>query len=405
MLLPLSVLGIFLSVILMYFNARKYASSIYLGGFFFLVSLYGFIQYTLLYSKSVFLVSVVFIHVGFPTYLAGPMLYWYVRSLVTDDSRFKMRDLWHFIPMILYLAGAFSYIITPWSFKTQVASRLVESFENIREFHKAGMYNYVPKVFVFMSRPLLVLGYTIWSAFMFFRFVAGEKDQRVFFRQRFMINWMLMLLGFLSILAISQLILVMKSFSDGNIILFYTLNSLQLLSGIGLAGLLISPFFFPEILYGLPRSPISTEVVNVENQHTENAVAETKKHAPKFEFDYLLTIDQKVDACMQDYQPYLQPDFNLNHLSVLVHIPAHHLAYYFREVKKQSFNDFRNELRVNYAKTLILEGKAKGMTLEAIGLLSGFATRNTFFTSFKKVDSVSPGTFLAQNTGELTPKS
>ncbi len=395
MLLPLSVLGIFLSVILVYFNARKFASSIYLGGFFFLISLYGFIQYTLLYSKSVILISIVFINIGFLTYLTGPMLYLYVRSLLTDDAGIKKRDWLHLIPMLLYLAGAFSYFITPWSFKTQTASQLVEGFENVQNFHQAGMYQFLPKVIVFLSRPLLVLGYTIWSAVIFFRFVVGKKEIGVFLRQRFMIKWILMLLGFLTILASSHFLLLMKSFSDGNVIMFYTLNSLQLLSGFGLAGLLISPFFFPEVLYGLPRVPQHPENDPVFTQEKERQPDKSKSE-PHFEADYLDLINEKLTNCMQDLKPFLQPEFNLAQLSVLMHVPVHHLAYYFREVKKQTFSDYRNEWRVEHAKNLIREGKSNDLTLEAIGILSGFSSRNTFLIAFKKAEGISPQAFLQQ---------
>lgn len=34
------------------------------------------------------------------------------------------------------------------------------------------------------------------------------------------------------------------------------------------------------------------------------------------------------------------------------------------------------------------------MTLEAIGMLSGFLTRNTFFTAFKKFEGISPGVYV-----------
>ena len=47
-------------------------------------------------------------------------------------------------------------------------------------------------------------------------------------------------------------------------------------------------------------------------------------------------------------------------------------------------------------KKLISEGKAEELTLEAIGIQSGFTNRNTFFTAFKKVEGVSPSAFLAQ---------
>jgi AraC-like DNA-binding protein len=99
---------------------------------------------------------------------------------------------------------------------------------------------------------------------------------------------------------------------------------------------------------------------------------------------------------MTDLQPYLQSDCNLAYFAKLVKIPAHHLAYYFREERKQTFNDYRNEWRVNHTKKLITEGKHAELTLEAIGQLSGFSSRNAFFTAFKKVEDISPGAFAAQ---------
>lgn len=99
---------------------------------------------------------------------------------------------------------------------------------------------------------------------------------------------------------------------------------------------------------------------------------------------------------MLNSQPYLRPDFNMTQLAVLLNIPVHHLAYYFRVVKKQSFSDYRNEWRIVYAKNLIISGKTTELTLEAIGLQSGFGTRNTFLTAFKRTEGVSPGVFAAQ---------
>jgi len=108
-----------------------------------------------------------------------------------------------------------------------------------------------------------------------------------------------------------------------------------------------------------------------------------------------MLIHDKTNLCMQELHPFLQPEFNLAQLSVLIHIPIHHLAFWFREVKKQSFIDFRNEWRVEHAKQLIREGKSDELTLEAIGLLSGFSARNTFLNAFKKVEGICPQKFLS----------
>ena len=177
--------------------------------------------------------------------------------------------------------------------------------------------------------------------------------------------------------------------------LFYTLNTLQSLSALALTGLLISPFFFPGILYGLPRLPDSIQELPPSIE-TMIPIDEVKRNIPNFESDYMKLIEFKAISCLKERQPYLNPEFNLNQFSVLVQIPAHHLTYYFREIQKQSFSDYRNEWRVNHAKTLISEGKVDNLTLEAIGFQCGFATRNTFFKAFKKAEGISPSSFLAQ---------
>ena len=99
---------------------------------------------------------------------------------------------------------------------------------------------------------------------------------------------------------------------------------------------------------------------------------------------------------MEEQQLYLEPDCNLAFFSKQINVPAHHLAYYFREVRKQRFNDFRNEWRINHAKALIEEGKANEITLEAIGSLSGFSSRNAFLNDFKKIEGISPSVYASR---------
>jgi hypothetical protein len=59
MIIYLSLSGIILSIILLAFNGSKFRSTIYLGLFFLVVSLYGVNQYAILYSKSVTLIAII----------------------------------------------------------------------------------------------------------------------------------------------------------------------------------------------------------------------------------------------------------------------------------------------------------------------------------------------------------
>ncbi len=395
MILFLSITGIFLSAILLYYNARENRSSVFLGLFFSLISIYAFNQYVVLYSKSEFLVSVFFLNIGFLSYLIGPMLYWYIRSVLSDNSHLKKTDLWHLLPMLVFLVATLPHLFSPWAHKVEIATRIIQDSSFFVNYNHTVLYK-VPAILVFLSRPLLILAYASWSTRMIIRYLKQKRGISVLSQQQFMTKWLTVLLVFLFIHIFSQILQIYQSYSVRNIISFYTLNLLQILSGAGLTGLLISPFFFPTILYGLPRMPVSKGILKPLEQQTVVLPGEDQKILSSFEADYLDLITQKAESCMEQLRPYLQTDCNLAYFAKLINIPVHHLAYYFREVKNQSFSDFRNEWRVNHAKKLIAEGKANELTLEAIGLLSGFSTRNTFFTAFKKIEGVSPGIFAAK---------
>lgn len=398
MLSYLSIFGILLSVILLYFNARKNTSTVYLGIFFLLISLYSLTQYVLFNSKSVYLVGAFFINSGFLAYLIGPMLYWYVRSVITDNSRLRWRDLWHFLPMILFLTASLPHIFLPWSDKMEVASKLIDNPAFITEYKGSIFYGMFPAISIFMSRPILVLGYTLWSAGFYMRHILRNKELLILSHQLFMKKWVSVLLGSVFLWVFSHTLLIVETYIYRNMSILFTLNILQILSGTGLAGLLISPFFFPTVLYGLPRISKSGLSTSTEAQVQELLPGEVRIKPPTFESEYLCSIGFKADACMMEFQPYLQPDLSQAQFSAMIKIPVHHLAYYYREEKKQSFNEYRNQWRLNHAKMLIQDGKANELTLEAIGLLSGFSSRNTFFIAFKKAEGMTPGTFASQFT-------
>jgi AraC-like DNA-binding protein len=191
-------------------------------------------------------------------------------------------------------------------------------------------------------------------------------------------------------MVVSHLLSLFLSFMNNSDV-FFTMNLLQIFSFAGLSGLMVSLFLFPEILYGLSRF---SQAVLPPTSEVEGKV-EIVARDYNFESSYILLIQQKTDRCMIDFQPYLQPELNLNRFADILQLPAHHLAYYFREVKKQSFNDYINGCRIEFAISMLRQGKTSDLTLEAVGVMSGFTNRSTFFRAFKKIEGISPGSFLA----------
>ena len=396
MLVYFSINGIILSALLMYFNARKFPSSIYLSLFIFAISINGIIQYAMLYSSSIFLIAIFTTHFAFLLLLTGPAFYLYIRSILSDNYRLHRKDLWHLVPMIIYLISVVPYYLRPFSEKIALAKEIANDRSFLSEYKFGWLAEILSNGIIYVSRPLLALCYIGWSIGMLIHYLLRHEDKLVFSGQSFMIKWLYVFISSSLLLVVSNFVLMTYTWASNTADLFYTINTLQVLSFVGLTILLISPFFFPEILYGLPRVPVVISNIESVPETTLCLDEGSSKYIPKFETDYLNQICNKVEGIMHTDQPYSQIDLNMARFSGIVDVPFHHLAYYFREVKKQSFNDFRNEWRINYAKNLILEGNAEDLTLEAIGLKSGFTNRSTFFRAFKRTEGIAPAEFLAK---------
>lgn len=393
-----SLACILLSVILISFNFRRNRASVYLGGFFLILSIYTFVEYVLLYSESVVLIGIIFLHFGFIVYLAGPMIFWYIRSVVTDNAGLRKSDVIHLLPMIIVFISSLKYLFTSWQYKIEVAGKLLENRSDFWKFNVSFLNEIVSVKVIYLSRPILATLYVLWSGILLAWFMRKYKRTSVLPGQYFVTRWLFMLLGVVFVLITSHTVIYIQSGIIRNLNLFYTLNIIQIVSGLSLTVLIIMTFLTPSILYGLPR------IGQVQVKHHEPEVVEaivnsetTATAGPEFAEEYLYSIGLKVHDYMLEFQPYLHAECNLGYFAKLLKIPGHHLAYYFREVKGQAFNDFRNEWRVRHAKHLILSGKNEEITLEAIGLLSGFSSRNTFMVAFKKSEGMSPGQFATQN--------
>jgi AraC-like DNA-binding protein len=393
--LYLSLSGIILSAILLYFNARNNKSTIYLGIFFLLVGLFSFSFYALLNSGSVALAAVVLVNSGIIPYLIGPSLYFYIRSVLEDNPVLKKHDLWHLLPVLFFLIMSSPYLMSSWTIKKEVAGKFISDFSSQDHFNTAFLGNNLLAYIVFILPATLVLAYVVWSVGLLFTFLKHKRERQVFISRQSTIQWIKAFLGIEILLVSFHLLFMSMIFGFGELRGFATLNMVQLIMGIGPMAILLLTFFSPGILYGLPRIPTKQVEIKIPELQTSKGNSNGKTNPKQLESNYLQSVGREADICMEKFKPYTNTGFNLAELSALIHIPVHHLIYYFREEKKQSFADYRTEWRVNHAKNLLKEGKTSEMTLEAIGLLSGFPNRDSFRAAFQRIEGVTPTNFIA----------
>jgi AraC-like DNA-binding protein len=398
MFLFISLTGILVSVILIYFNIRDNKASVYLGLFFFGLSTHALNDYVLIFLKSIDIFSIsLFIYVifGTLTYLSGPALFGYVRSVLSGHHRLNKYDLLHLLTTAFFIIASIPHPLIPVSGKQEAVAAIVRDPAVLGIYQTTILSETILPVVLFFSRPAVILCYTLISAVIFIRRLKGKGKYNIVSLQPVMTTWIAFLLSLTLVLALSQLLLLID-FICGNNNLFFRFNIFQVLSWAGFAGLLVVPFFFPAVLYGLPRLPLSNQRLKLTLIPKNYLHKQKIKHHHPFEPEYLRLIQEMADSCMENLHPYLDPDCNLGYLSRLINLPAHHLAYYFRVTKKQHFNDYRNKWRVNHAKKLITVGNISPKTLENIAMQSGFSNRNTFLVAFKKSEGISPHAFSLQ---------
>lgn len=101
-----------------------------------------------------------------------------------------------------------------------------------------------------------------------------------------------------------------------------------------------------------------------------------------------------VDNYMGSEKPYLIHGFNLHDLATKTGINVPTLSALINQEFGMNFNDFINQYRVAYFKTLLVQEEFHRWTLEALAYKAGFSSRTTFIRAFTKFASCSPSRYL-----------
>lgn len=103
---------------------------------------------------------------------------------------------------------------------------------------------------------------------------------------------------------------------------------------------------------------------------------------------------QKLQDHIQENQPYLNPDLTLRLLAEEIDIPTNQLSWLINERFDKNFNDLINQYRIETFKLLAKDPANAGITIMGLAYDSGFNSKTTFNTSFRKETGLTPKEFL-----------
>ena len=384
MLLYISLLTIILSGLLVSYNWRINKNTIYLGAFFSILATYGLTHYFTLYANSPFWLAIFYNNFSPFWFLTGPLLLFYYRGTLTDNSKLRGSDIIHFIPFLVQLVGIFPYLLTPFSYKVGIAAQILNDLNLITQFK----VNWITTPIVnFLGRPILVFLYLGYITYLLWLHNPKSSRAKVPVQQSNLIyRWLILLEVTTAILIINFFLL---SLSLSKLTVTATMVNSQFthfFSGIAYFCMSFMLLLFPRILYGMPIYKAESAKISQPNKEiTEVLVTQD---------DPFFKLVDKINAYLKKEEPYLNPEFTINEMAVTLKVPVHHVSYCLNTLMNVKFTTLRTQLRIQYAAKLLDAGQADELSMDGIGKKSGFSTRSNFYNAFKTETGMTPSEYL-----------
>ena len=335
---------------------------IYLGLYIGVYAFYSHALFTHFHLMSISLISLLMLH--------GPLLYYYIQTLISDKRKISRNDFVHLIPFIL-----FNLYILISSFSPGQSERL--------NIEKVSPGDNPPLLFSFF---LIMTAFSGTVYFLLTLRLFKKLDINIFNNfsnpaniDLYWIRKLVFIFGIIWTALISVTVIhhIFQMFSmlfctDG---LFLSLSVFVIL--IGYFGLKQKVIFTTDNIiatYNITKAPTKYSGSRL----TES---EAKQYAGKLT-DY-----------MRSEKPYLKPDLSLPQLAAELNISSHYLSQVINEQFNLNFFDFVNRYRIAAFKEKILSPEFRNYTLLGIAFECGFNSKSAFNRIFKQTTNLTPSQY------------
>lgn len=360
----------FMGSYLLFTNGRKSeGGNQYLAILFLLTGIQSLSHIKVIEEIEINVTSIFFINTASISFLIGPAYYFYVITLINPTFKLKRNHLVHLVPFIIFFIETLPYICSPYSSKIQLINAIkinpIQILDIPLLIGKSNVY--------YFSRPTVLLVYLYMTTRYFQANKFLLKNHYSSFQTNILKRWVQMTIIFSAIVYFSNLIFTAHNYFtrdiDGLIIL-------TRLAGILLVFLCIQLFINPYVLYGF------TEV-----KYFSNKSLIARLYLVKEKTEY--TQEWKDNLCEQFAQleinkSYLQQSYSIKDVKGELQISGKSITYYFREIEKNSFSEWKNKKRTEHAIKLIDEGYLRKYTREQLANECGFLSRSNFNQAISK---------------------
>ena len=331
---------------------------VYLGVYIGIYGLFSKALFTSFHLLSASFISLLMLH--------GPFLYMYVSALIDEKFKLSGKNLFHFIPFLLFNLFLLISFFFP------------EISDRIRLDHSDGE-QIAPLLFNFflILTALSGPGYFILCIYLFKRL-----DINIFNNFSTIENlnpdWLRKLVYSFGAV---WTILMMFAFIHH---IFHLFSWIFCTDGLSLS---LSLFIILIGYFGLRQREIFSGYAR-DQFITEDKTRKYEGSGLK-ELDAILYVE-KLKNYMKAEKPFLNPDLNLPQLAKDLDIPSHHLSQVINKNIELNFFDFINQYRIEETKAKMVDSKYSNLSLLGIAFESGFSSKSAFNRVFKSLTGETP---------------
>jgi AraC-like DNA-binding protein len=299
--------------------------------------------------------------IGLSRFLTAPLLYISILYFTSINKKFEKKILWHFFPFAIFFIFRVPFFVTG---------------KNIEFSYETG------RIVFFVLRIALPLQALIYWILSFVKLQKHLKNLRQISSSTEK-NHLIWLKYFLLILALIILVWF-------NLVFF----NLEYLIQFTPFTYLLSVFFLA--YFSLQQREIFDFSKSELNELSSIQIY--KKDSPKrVSGNRLNELDEKLRILTESEKVYLENDLSLPKLAKRLEASCNETSFVINELYHDNFYNFINKYRIEEAKRLLLSVKYNQLNVLGIAYESGFNSKTTFNTTFKKYTGMSPTEFVKAN--------
>lgn len=354
--------GFFLGILLLTKNAPNKKANRYFGLLYFIFSI-SIMDFVFIRTGVYFNYPHLMYTTGWSLYCFGPLLLFYVNALFDPAYTFRKTHLLHFVPLLTAGIISIKFYMLPAAIKLNLLTAVIQG--------KSSPWN----IFMALSASFHVIIYMAVVHYKLTRYRHSLKDASSFTET---IDLSFIYVAIYANYAIfTNIILVVI------LVLSHTLTNI--LTFIGVVPLMATVAIYVSGYMALRQREIPAEILDVARQPKMQRPVNTDPKAEQY--------IRQLQNLMESEKLFLDNQLTLKKLADRLGIPAYQLSQLINDRLNQNFFDFINSYRVNEAKRLLTDEEKSIYTVLAIGYESGFNSKSSFNSVFKKMTGVTPSDY------------